>query len=672
MASSGSKYINVADTTSGSYTQGVRLLVEWSERSQSIANNTTTIRITLKIVTGTYGQMIGTAPQTWKISCAGKAESDTFTIQQGNNQTRQLGYLDATVKHSADGKGSFTANVQASFNMNFNGWVGTIKGSISGTLDTIPRASKPSVSGSLEMGSAITIKTNRASSGFTHTLKYTFEGHTGTIAEDVGASYAWTPAIATFAPWLADATQADCTITCDTYNGSTKIGSATTKFKLKIPSSVVPAISGVVFTDEKGYYTPFGCYLSTSTLKAVITAAGAQGSTISKYFLKVDNGAAIESASNTITKTNAFFGLQQIDAEDDNLHTITVTVSDSRGRQASKQYTVTAEQVASPKIEATFRRFDTSTGKEDDESTTVRADITITAKDYNGRKLNVPSGTIYYKQVGATDWTKSTTLSAMTPETSWHINITGIDSAKAYDFKVEYTDSIIGYSLQYIAQVPSAQPVIDLLAGGNGIGLLTVADAEGYVKIGGNIRINATNGTMQYLDSTGGWNTFIMFRPGDGVPELFNGGIVPLNASLEFGSAAIKAESGGSLGFYWGLDAPSSKGMMRKTIWEGSWSSGDITVAAHMSYNFFIIHFQGQSAVCFAVRQNPGGAGSRITSIGMSSSATAHSTITCRITSKDEFTWTLLANSAYYYNHTPSGSHGGKTNLVISKIEGLF
>lgn len=673
MASSGSKYINVADTTSGSYTDGVRLLVEWAERSQSVANNSTVIRITLKIVTGRYGAMYGSATQTWKISCAGKSKSDTFTIQQGNNATRTLGYMDATINHAADGKGSFTANVQASFNMDFNGWVGTIKGSISGTLDTIPRASKPSVSGSLEMGGAITIKTNRASSGFTHTLKYNFQGHQAVIAEDVEASYAWTPPLDTFAPWLTNATQADCTIICNTYNGSTLIGTAETDFKLKVPASVVPTISNIVLSDPQGFFGTYGVYMQGSDLKAVITAAGAKGSTISKYAMRLDSGAAVEGTTGTLIKESAFV-LAGASASDEyqSQHTVTVTVTDSRGRQTTETRKVTFESSGLCTVIATAMRWDAVADREDDESTTVRVKATIECHDVNGKGINVPEAHVEIKEIGAADYTEKYSQTGTSSILEIEYDITGVETSKAYDVRIRYKDALTDYFSQYVINVPTATPVIDLLAGGNGIGFLTVADAEGYIKLGGKVRVDASDGSMQYLDNSGKQNYFIMFRPGDGVPEFFSGAIIPLNSSLEFGSAAIKAESGGTLGFYWGLDAPSSKGMMRKTIWEGSWSSGEITIAAQMSYNFFVIHTSGQSQVMLGIRENPGGAGSRITLFSIYSNNGYHYTFAGNITSTSEFTWNLAANSMFYVRHNPGASHAASTAQTITKIEGII
>ena len=84
--------------------------------------------------------------------------------------------------------------------------------------------SQPSTSASsVNMGSAVTVYTNRVSTSTTHTLLYTFGNTSGTIATNVGASVSWTPPL-TLAAQIPSATNGVCTITCQSYNGGTLTG----------------------------------------------------------------------------------------------------------------------------------------------------------------------------------------------------------------------------------------------------------------------------------------------------------------------------------------------------------------------------------------------------------------------------------------------------------------
>ena len=69
--------------------------------------------------------------------------------------------------------------------------------SVTLTVTYTEAASVPTVSSSsVNLGSAVTISTNRLTTSATHTLTYAFGNASGTIATNVGASVSWTPGLA--------------------------------------------------------------------------------------------------------------------------------------------------------------------------------------------------------------------------------------------------------------------------------------------------------------------------------------------------------------------------------------------------------------------------------------------------------------------------------------------
>lgn len=474
MATSGSTTVNVAATRGGSYTDGVRMRLSWAEQSQSVTSNTTTVRFTLQIITGQYGQMIGSATQTWKISCAGKSKSGNFTIQQGNNVTRTLGTFDVTISHNANGSGSFSASFSATFNMTFAGkWISSKSGTLSGTLDTIPRVSTPTVSGVLQLGNAITINTNRASPSFTHTLSYSWAGHTGTIATGVGASTTWTPATATFAPWLTNSSSATCTITCVTYSGSTTIGTTTTNFSLAIPSSVVPTLTSATFSDTEGYLSTYGAFVQRMSRASVaIVAAGVYGSTITGYDASFANYIGNYEASSTVNLGHCL---------DSGSVTVYIEAQDSRGRVIRGTRTITVASYAAPSISASAKRVNASTGAEDDESNTARLTISGSVHDVNSKGLNAGTVKVYVKQDGTSSYPTSPAYSANRGE-SWSFtwDTTLATNSKGYSFLVSVTDSF-GETVSTECSVGYATPVLDFRDGGGGIGIGHISDRDGLV-----------------------------------------------------------------------------------------------------------------------------------------------------------------------------------------------
>ena len=255
-----SGYTVVNGSLSGSANNKVGFWLEYKVLSQSITNNTSTIRVYayLATVTGTkywtyWNNHTGDTRGMFKIYAGGSlvyerekrgfatsnvptrtdfttqyetayssAENKKYiTVLTDNASTRSAAYGDFTVAHNSDGTKQFTLSFSGNFSIAST--YGTASGSITVTLPTIPRSTTPTV-GSLTMGSAGTISLSPASSSFTHTLRYLVGNASGTIVTKTSStSVSWTPPIS-LASQVPNATTAVGTLYCDTYNGSTLIG----------------------------------------------------------------------------------------------------------------------------------------------------------------------------------------------------------------------------------------------------------------------------------------------------------------------------------------------------------------------------------------------------------------------------------------------------------------
>jgi hypothetical protein len=218
MATSGSKTVTV--------TSWDTLRFSWSESSQSIAENKTTITWKLELVATSSGRIQADGKQSWKVTINGVNYSGTTNVGISNNTTKILASGTATISHNSDGTKTFAYSFEQYFGIVFSGKsIGWIKGEGSGTLDTIPRTSSVSAT-SANIGSATTITINRASTSFTHTLSYVFGSLSGTIAtKTTQTTVAWTIP-ATFYAQIPNSPSGECKITCTTYSGSTAIGSS--------------------------------------------------------------------------------------------------------------------------------------------------------------------------------------------------------------------------------------------------------------------------------------------------------------------------------------------------------------------------------------------------------------------------------------------------------------
>lgn len=374
-------------------------------------------------------------------------------------------------------------------------------------------------SGTKELGSPLTLSMNPESSSYTHTLTYEWSGRTGTIGTGLGASTTWTPSLANMAPYLTTGTSATCTLTCKTYDGSTLIGTRTSVFMLSIPASVKPTISSVSVTDSNGYASTYGGYIAggVSILSVEINASGSYGSTVSKYTAKLGSGTL-----QTHTNGDSTFDISASTFDSGSV-ILTTSAIDSRGRGAYNYKTINVLSYTYPSLTGTkIQRWNTSTGQPDDESSTVRVSVVSNICDVGNKNLNRATIQIQYKLQTASSWTTYTTRTNQPVSTSFNVNIPNLSENSRYQVRVISTDSF-GYSSEYSWGVDTAKPVIDLKAGGNGIGLLGVSEQDG-ITFGADIYCDRPTNTPTNIyakDQSGQkWTKVLSLSGGVSVPSL--------------------------------------------------------------------------------------------------------------------------------------------------------
>lgn len=346
--------------------------------NQNIENNTSSITLRLEVRSinssyATYGYN-----QTSTID--GTVLSARVFDMRSTNTWQLFAQRTMTVSHNANG--SYSATKSASFTTTATGTYSLKRGSASVTVApaTIPRASQPTLSVStIALGTSITINTNRKSNNFTHTLKYKFENQSGTIAANIGESTIFTPNIS-LASQIPNATSGTCTITCETYNGSTLVGTKTVGLTVTVPSNIIPSISSILLNEANtAVPTNWECYVQNkSKLKVVTTATGSYGSTIKSYkIIGID--------SNTYTSNNF---TSNILTQTGN-KTITVTVTDSRGRTATKTATYTCIAYSNPSISSASITRCNSDGTLNEEGTSVKYTFKSTISAVNNKNSHV-------------------------------------------------------------------------------------------------------------------------------------------------------------------------------------------------------------------------------------------------------------------------------------------
>lgn len=375
------------------------LLLDVSEKSYSIENNTSTVEWWVGIRSNTaYHNHYGLAETYTVVINGSTVHSAVHKPTVGNGQTVWVASGTATVGHNADG--SKTVAVSASFNNADRGTYLPTTGSCSGSLKltTIPRATVPSIDKpSLDCGSVIKFTGTSASSNFSHKLYSSWNGTEKLIATlDKGStavSYSYT--IPT--DWeknMPNTTSAIATFILETLNGNTVIGRKSINATVQVRSGIVPTVGNPTIEDTNSISKAMGLYVqSQSCIKFTIPTSGNQGSTITSVSTKF----------NDQTYSGSTFTTQAI--QNSGTLTYTITVTDSRGRTATKSGSINVVAYNPPSLtNVSAKRANSSYAVDESSGTYALLHFKVGFTSLSNK--NVTSFYIQYRASGATSWTK--------------------------------------------------------------------------------------------------------------------------------------------------------------------------------------------------------------------------------------------------------------------------
>lgn len=468
MATNGSKTVTVTSWDS--------LVFSWSVSGQSVANNTSTVTWSLKLVSTSSGRIDSSASKNWAVTVNGTKYSGTNTVGISNNSTKVLASGTTVIKHGDDGTKSFTYSFSQEFGITFSGSsIGTISGSGSGTLNTIARASQPSCVTWPEhtqnvgaFGDEISIHMNRKSASFTHTVRYQFGSQSGTIATGVGTGTTWVIPL-TLMNLIPNAVKGSGTIYVDTYNGSTKVGTKSCGFTATVPASIKPTCS-VAVSDPTGHATTYGSYVKgLSKFNVVVTPSLAYKSGIKAYNTTA-NGSKYTAASFTTGVLKSSGTL-----------TVSATVTDNRGRSGFASKNITVLNYTAPSIsKLTVGRCD-SDGTANEQGAYVQVTFSASVTALNNK--NTATYKLRYKKTTATSFTEVTiTALKNTYTVTNHKYVFAADTGSSYDVEVSVADN--HSTATRTTSASTAFTLMHFKADGTGIGVGKVSEKSNTLEVG--------------------------------------------------------------------------------------------------------------------------------------------------------------------------------------------
>ncbi len=447
----------------GNYPERMKLRTVATLNSQDITGNKSNITITCygyydypeyNVVNPTDGAYY------LKIDDVTKKSGTQNLNFAGTSSTNQVLIFSWTgdVVHATDG--SKTINIKAYQDCPGVTTLDYLYGSNNWKLPTIPRASTPTLSSStVALESAVTISTNRASDTFKHTLKYAIGALSGTIATNVDTSYTWTPP-KTLANAITNAKSGRVAITCETYSGTSLVGSKTVSLTATVPKTetYLPTVPLPTITEGATGLTAFTAKIQgKSRFRVRSTATPKLSATISQYKVVIDG--------------SAYYGPDITSAIIGKSGTIPVelTVTDSRGYAVKVIVNVTVEPYSPPKI-INFSAGRSPTDQGADLSAPVNFSISPIANQNTKRYI------VRYRVAGTTPWTNVIDSTAYYSRAITHTATEVLNGDLSYEVELLVSDYFGNASK--VELVRSAFELLNFNASGRGVAFGKVSELD--------------------------------------------------------------------------------------------------------------------------------------------------------------------------------------------------
>ncbi len=398
--------------------------------SQDVINNKSYFKLR-DYFTYEGGTQVTSSYSTFKID-GNTVKSGSYSYTPGDHQ---LGTKDISVNHNNDGTfpGRSIELYVNSYHMS-----STKSGKIS-SAPTIPRASSVTATEAC-VEAATTINIARASTNFKHTLKYLCGELTGTIVDKTSeVAYGWI--IPTSFYEIMTGKEITCTIICETYNGTTKIGEKSTTFKVKVDEEKCKPEISATFKDVNtktvdltGNNQKLVKFISD--IQVAITATGKNGATIVSKQVTCADGKSIDDNGIINSVESGKF---------------TAIAVDSRTIESSEPYNLTMVDYIKLTCNATFYRPQPTTGE-----VAVKFDGNYFNGTF-GKVTNTLKISYRYRKKGTETWNDWIELTKVINGNKYSNGSNPISLGTDFDYKEQYEFQIKANDKIYTAEEISSK-----------------------------------------------------------------------------------------------------------------------------------------------------------------------------------------------------------------------
>lgn len=431
-----------------------RILVK--ENWQDLQNAYTNVTFTFQARRTDYSVYAynGYGTAYWQIAAGGSSSGNVYfniNWKYGQNVWFNIASWTTSIKHNSDGTYSSYAEAYV--------YTGVSPSSLSARVDyrltTIPRESSISSVNGDQIGGGITVNISRQSSSFTHHVWYRLNssGSWVSLGTGYGTSCSFTLPMS-LCNSVTQSTSATLNISIRAMSNGKYVGGEVYYNKtVYVPSNVVPSFSSISVSEAVSAVAALGIYVQNkSKLNLSINGAGGSyGSWITSY--------TITAAGQTIRSASGTTGI----ISSSGTVTINATITDSRGRSASKSTSITVKPYSTPRLSGySIARQSTPT------NVLVVASGSVSSLKNGTTEKNKITYTIKYKLTTSTSYTSTVVVNSGLSFSNNNKTLTGINSTKSYDFQLVVRD--IFSEVSYPFKLGTDTVLVDYNKNGIGIG----------------------------------------------------------------------------------------------------------------------------------------------------------------------------------------------------------
>ncbi len=465
-------------TIQNTFRNGYRFQIYWEEVSKDIGANKTQIRTIVQLVSlGSAFTISSSVTKKGSITIDGIKYDFDFNATLSGNQTKNLFTKVVDVTHGSDGNKICSLSSVIGLNVTLSGtYWGNITTSGGATLNAIPRTSDFTLSNeNIVIGNTTQkIKILSSASEFSHRVTYKIGSYTSVIQDGNSKQLDIDLIIPeSDCQYITNSMKSNVSITVDTYNGASLIGTKSSSFIAIVPDYIRPTfseISAEVLNDD--IPSEFGYVKGRSRVRLTIVGEeGKYGSTIRSFSIK---GPDIDSTFSTVDS-----GVINTSGNS----TFTASVTDSRGaRSDEKVVTIFVKDYSEPTINSFTATRSNSEGLELNEGNYLKI-----FADYSFSDLGVGymvSSSAKFKRSADSNWGEEKIVA----NNAYEILGDGdIAANSSYEVQLTIQDSLSVVSRTIV--VGTSFATMDFKKGGKGIAIGKLSEIDMLFDIGMDTRV---------------------------------------------------------------------------------------------------------------------------------------------------------------------------------------